>query len=48
VSAAGRAGFKTAYCTVLEGEPLEEVFGKMDVVAESLVELAKRVVERGV
>lgn len=45
VSAAGRAGFKTAYCTVLEREPLVEVFGKTDVVAESLVELAEKVVE---
>lgn len=44
VSAARRSGFRTAYCTVLEKEPLEEVFGQMDVVAESLLELAERVV----
>ncbi|KAF1847169.1 HAD-like protein [Cucurbitaria berberidis CBS 394.84] len=43
VSAAGRAGFKTAYCTVLEREPLEDVFGKMDVVADSLEGLAEKV-----
>jgi 2-haloacid dehalogenase len=43
VSAAGRAGFKTAYCLVLEKEPLEDVFGKMDVVAETLPELADKV-----
>jgi 2-haloacid dehalogenase len=43
VSAAGRAGFKTAYCTVLEKEPLEDVFGKMNVVAETLPELADKV-----
>jgi len=47
VSGAGQAGFKTAYCTVLEKEPLEEVFGKMDVTAETLVEMAERVVEKG-
>lgn len=44
VSGAGRAGFRTAYCTVLEKEPLEDVFGKMDVVEGGLVELADRVV----
>lgn len=47
VSAAGRAGFKTAYCTLLEKEPLEEVFGKTDVVADGLEELAEKVVEIG-
>jgi 2-haloacid dehalogenase len=44
VSAASRAGFRTAYCTVLEGEELEEVFGKRDVVAETLVGMAEGVV----
>ncbi|OAL46441.1 HAD-like protein [Pyrenochaeta sp. DS3sAY3a] len=44
VSAAGRAGFKTAYCTVLEKEPLEDIFGKQDVVAESLLELADGII----
>jgi 2-haloacid dehalogenase len=44
VSAAGRAGFKTAYCTVLEKEPLEDVFGKMSIVTETLPELASKVV----
>ena len=48
VSAAGRAGFKTAYCTVLESEALEDVFGRMDVVVDSLVELGERVVGKGV
>ncbi|KAF1832632.1 hypothetical protein BDW02DRAFT_640645 [Decorospora gaudefroyi] len=42
--AAGKAGFQTAYCAVLEKEPLEEVFGKMDVVADTLPELAERLV----
>ncbi len=45
VGAAGRAGFKTAYCTVLEKEPLEDVFGKTDVVAVSLVDLADRITQ---
>jgi 2-haloacid dehalogenase len=47
VSAAGRAGFRTAYCLVLEKEPLEDVFGKMDVVAETLPELAEKVIGNG-
>lgn len=44
VSAAGRAGFKTAYCTVLEKEPLEDIFGKTDVTTETLPELAEKVI----
>ncbi|CAN9280592.1 hypothetical protein GT037_004068 [Alternaria burnsii] len=43
VSAMGRAGFKTAYCLVLEKEPLEDVFGEMDIVAETLPGLAEKV-----
>lgn len=43
VSAAGRAGFKTAYCLVLEKEAMDDVFGKMDIVAETLPELAEKV-----
>jgi 2-haloacid dehalogenase len=43
VSAAGRAGFKTAYCLVLEKEALDDVFGKMDIVADTLLELAEKV-----
>ena len=46
VSAAGRAGFRTAYCTVLEKEPLEDIFGKTDVTAETLPALAAEVVKR--
>lgn len=45
VSAAGRAGFKTAYCTVLEKEPLEEIFGKTDVTADTLPALADAVIK---
>jgi 2-haloacid dehalogenase len=44
VSAAGRAGFKTAYCTVLEQEPLEDIFGKTDVTAETLPSLSEKVI----
>jgi 2-haloacid dehalogenase len=44
VSAAGRAGFRTAYCLVLEKEPLEGVFGRMDVTSEWLVGLAESVI----
>ncbi|PSN75409.1 HAD-like protein [Corynespora cassiicola Philippines] len=43
VSAAGRAGFKTAYCTVLEKEPLPEIFGDMDISATTLPELAEKI-----
>jgi 2-haloacid dehalogenase len=48
VSAAGKAGFKTAYCTVLEKEPLEDVFGKMDVVVDTLPDLAQGVMDSSV
>ena len=44
VSAAGRAGFQTAYCTVLEKEPLEDVFGKTNVTTDTLPELADKVI----
>ena len=44
VSAAGRAGFRTAYCTVLEKEPLEDIFEKPDITAESLPALAEKVI----
>lgn len=44
VSAAGRAGFKSAYCTVLEKEPLEDIFGETDVVTATLPELADKVI----
>lgn len=45
VSAAGRAGFKTAYCTVLEKEALETVFGQTDVTADTLPALASKINE---
>ncbi|OWO98079.1 hypothetical protein B2J93_3983 [Marssonina coronariae] len=44
VSAAVQAGFRGAYCSVYEKEPCAEIFGtQMDVMAESLHELAERV-----
>lgn len=36
--------FNTAYCTVLEREALPEIFGRTDVMADTLPELADRVV----
>jgi 2-haloacid dehalogenase len=42
---AGRAGLRTAYVKVLEGEEVKEVFGERDVVAETLVGLAQGVVK---
>ncbi|KAK5123927.1 hypothetical protein LTR85_002124 [Meristemomyces frigidus] len=45
VSAAKKAGFKGAYCTIYEKEPCLEVFGgEMDVIADSLVDLADQVI----
>lgn len=47
VAAAVRAGFKGAYCTVYEKEPLEEMFGaKMEVIADSLPEMAKGLIAK--
>lgn len=43
-SAAMRAGFRGAYCSVFEQETLPEVFGEMDIVEETLVGMAKRIV----
>lgn len=44
VSAARRAGFKSAYCTVLEKEPLEDIFGQSEVITATLPELAEKVI----
>ncbi|KXT07164.1 hypothetical protein AC578_2385 [Pseudocercospora eumusae] len=43
-SAAKRSGFKGAYCTVYEGEELPDLFGKMDVVADTLPDMADKIV----
>ncbi|GIK07308.1 hypothetical protein Aspvir_002970 [Aspergillus viridinutans] len=47
VSAAVRAGFRGAYCGVLEGEGCWEVFERerLEVVAEGLVEMAEGVIK---
>lgn len=43
-SAAAKAGFRAAYCTVYEKEPCFEIFdAKVEVVAESLPALAQRI-----
>ncbi|KAH7185143.1 haloacid dehalogenase-like hydrolase [Fusarium flagelliforme] len=44
-SAAQTVGFKTAYCTALEGEELPDIFGKMDVVEETLPSMADKIIE---
>ncbi|KAH8701943.1 Haloacid dehalogenase-like hydrolase-domain-containing protein [Talaromyces proteolyticus] len=43
VSAARMVGFKGAYCSVYEMESCKEIFGEMDVMAESLVEMAENI-----
>ncbi|KAJ5081860.1 hypothetical protein NUU61_010124 [Penicillium alfredii] len=44
VSAARRTGFKGAYCTVLEKEPLQELFGEMDVIEDTLPAMVDRII----
>ena len=36
--------FKTAYCTALEGEALPEIFGEMDVTADTLPAMADKII----
>lgn len=36
--------FHGAYCTILEAEPLYDVFGEMDVVAPTLPEMAEKII----
>lgn len=36
--------FHGAYSTILEAEPLQEVFGDMDVVAPTLAEMADKII----
>jgi len=43
-SAAKRNGFKAAWCSVWEKEPATEVFGEVDVMADSLVEMAEKII----
>lgn len=44
VSAARRVGFKGAYCSVWENEALTELFGEMDVLADTLPEMADKII----
>ncbi|KAF2769844.1 HAD-like protein [Teratosphaeria nubilosa] len=45
VSAARRVGFKGAYCTVYEKEPNTQLYvGDMEVIADTLVEMAEKVI----
>lgn len=47
VSAAVKVGFRGAYCTVYEKESCEEIFDtQMEVVADSLPEMAERIIAR--
>ena len=43
-SGAKRAGYRGAFCTVWEGEALPEIFGEVEVVADSLPEMADKVI----
>lgn len=36
--------FNTAYSTILEGEYLSEIYGELDVVAETLPAMADRII----
>lgn len=36
--------FHGAYCTVLEAEPLYDVFGQLDVVGSTLPEMADKII----
>ncbi|KAG7411807.1 (S)-2-haloacid dehalogenase 2 [Fusarium oxysporum f. sp. rapae] len=43
-SGAQSVGFNTAYSTVLEGEYLSEIYGELDVVAETLPAMADKII----
>lgn len=44
VSAATRVGFRGAYCSIWENEALTDLFGDMDVLSDTLPELADKVI----
>ncbi|KAF1911724.1 putative 2-haloalkanoic acid dehalogenase [Ampelomyces quisqualis] len=48
VSAAKKVGFRGAWCSVLEGETCEHIYGRveLDVRAEGVLDMAKKVVEK--
>lgn len=41
----GPTRFKAAWCSVWELEPVPEVFGEVDVVADSLVDMADKIIK---
>lgn len=43
-SSNGADRFKGAYCTVLEKVPCTDIFGDMDVIADSLVEMVDKII----
>ncbi|KAK2008864.1 haloacid dehalogenase-like hydrolase [Colletotrichum eremochloae] len=43
-SAAKAFGFKAAYCTAMEGEALPDIFGEVDVVADTLPAMADKLI----
>ncbi|KAF5560561.1 catalytic [Fusarium phyllophilum] len=45
VSSAKQAGYKGAYCTVLEKESCADIFGTMDVMADTLPEMARKLIQ---
>ncbi|KAM5342277.1 hypothetical protein ACJ41O_013243 [Fusarium nematophilum] len=45
VSSAKQVGFKTAYCSVLEKEPCVDLFGEMDVMSDTLSEMADKIIK---
>ncbi|KAF9768143.1 hypothetical protein IL306_014588 [Fusarium sp. DS 682] len=45
VSSAKVVGFKSAYCSVLEKEPCVDIFGEMDVMSDSLSEMADKIIQ---
>ncbi|KAF4996452.1 hypothetical protein FGRMN_4509 [Fusarium graminum] len=45
VSSAKQVGFKSAYCSVLEKEACVDIFGNMDVMSDSLTEMADKIIQ---
>ncbi|KAL0940375.1 2-haloalkanoic acid dehalogenase [Colletotrichum truncatum] len=43
-AAAKKCGFKGAWCSVYEKEPCVDLFGEMDVMADDLPELARKII----
>ncbi|EXK80517.1 hypothetical protein FOQG_14952 [Fusarium oxysporum f. sp. raphani 54005] len=44
-SSAKKAGYKGAYCTILEKESCADIFGTMDVMADTLPEMARKIIQ---